>query len=309
MRPLILVLISFFVVTPHVTRPLLPTSIKNFVLQPAQDYGMDMIFWYMRETFQEYQKHNPIKYTGMKLYIPGKSLYADINRRYAGETMLHHAIMLQDVDLVAILLFFGANAHLQNQDGITPLQLAKNLQLDSILYLLEMYAKNQIKDPLMLGCFQASAPKTMASQLLEFCSPLIAISALHSLAESIKISAKDHPIAFRMFMLAIRGYTFDQLINNQSAYHATFLQKCIEFGDVDFAQMLLYFGADPLCGNRNNYNALDAAIDHSGDRALSNASGYRVAATSNDRFVKMFWPYCSYRIALPAQMIMSQQVA
>lgn len=248
-------------------------QLKLLVRDKIQDHIAGMLFSYMHSSFEEYRQQHPIKYGLMAAYIPGKYIHNDINRLYMGDTLLHKALMRQDVDLVTILLFLGANPLEKNAAGITGIELAKKLKLSSCKSILDLYLIEQKK---LLGRTDLeSLHQSVVSKMIYFVTPLMANQGLNSLVESLQMYGTQHPFLSRVFMYGVRGHKLDTWLNT-SCFHATFLQRCIDENYQEFAKILLYLGADPLGCNMYGYSAFDQAVK-----------------TGNLGFLKMFWLYVS----------------
>lgn len=259
----------------------LSTDLINFVKHTTQDFAVGIMFSYMHNSFTQYQKDHPIKYAVLSAYAPGKYIHGDINRLYAGETLLHKAIVRKDFDLVTTLLFLGANPLVKNAQGLSALALAEKLQVDSIKLnslssikkLLEQYVNQQ---RIMHGRDDIELlHQAVVSKMVHFIAPFAADQGLSSVVESLQDYGQEHPFLSSIFMFGIRGHRFDTLIN-ASWYQATFLQRCMQQNYFEFAKILLYLGADPLTRSTAGVSAFEDAVK-----------------TFNIPFVKLFWLYVS----------------
>eukprot|EP00931_Biecheleriopsis_adriatica_P049802 TRINITY_DN28819_c0_g1_i1.p1 TRINITY_DN28819_c0_g1~~TRINITY_DN28819_c0_g1_i1.p1 ORF type:complete len:327 (-),score=76.81 TRINITY_DN28819_c0_g1_i1:142-1101(-) len=67
----------------------------------------------------------------VRALLAGPGVQANVNAKDAsGETPLHYAVNTENVEVAQLLVSHGADVHVENEDGETPMQLAKEAGLD-----------------------------------------------------------------------------------------------------------------------------------------------------------------------------------
>ena len=249
-------------------------KVKDYAVFQAKSVASKVFYNHLNAALAEYKTNYPLKYKIGMQHIAARSIFQDINQLYNGKTMLHQAVEAKDYNLMKVLLFLGADSSVKNSSGVTAYEISLRYKEEFYRKLLLDYqelAKKKINTESQTKGQQYYV--AMMHKMFEFNGS--DKQAIQFIVDALESYQKRYYYFTKIFLFSIKKRFVGDFINIFDA-DMTMLQRCMYEKNIDLAQALLYFGADPMLKNHFGLSAFELAIQ-----------------SKQIDFLKLFWPYVS----------------
>jgi hypothetical protein len=262
------------VLQQEATHTSMTSLIKKYFGVRVRTFASKIFYNHLNSMIIDYKANYPIRYKIGMQHISGRYVFQDINHLYNGETLLHQAVESKNYKLIQVLLFFGADSGVKNSQGVTPYEISLRYKEPYYAKLLEDYQNlGKKKTDLEASTMGQKYYVKMMHKLIEL--QRADKQGVQFIIDSLEDYQKRHFYLTNIFLYVIDRKFVNDFINVADT-QVTLLQSCIYDKNIDLAQILLYFGADPMLKNSWGVSAFELAVQ-----------------SKHLQFIKLFWPYVS----------------